>query len=92
MPQRKSAKDELKKSLVRRERNIARKSNIKRALKTFRRAVESKDMQSSQEALKSIFKTLDKAASKNLIHANKASRKKSRLSLQLNKLQSAASK
>lgn len=92
MPQRKSAKDELKKSKVRRLRNIDRKKKLKEVLKTFKRSLEAGDIDASQAALHTVYKTLDRSASKKIIHANKASRKKSRLTAQLNKLKTAGSK
>lgn len=91
MPQRKSGKEELKKNIVRHKRNLVRKNELKTALKKFRRTVESKDSDASREALTTLYKTLDRAAAKKLIHPNKASRKKSRLTAQVNKLQSASS-
>jgi small subunit ribosomal protein S20 len=86
MPQRKSAKKELKKSLKRRQRNLKIKQQIKIAIKKFKKSIESKDVDTSRKALQSVFKILDKSASKRVIHPNKASRKKSRLSKMLNKL------
>lgn len=53
--------------------NVLRKSAYKRAVATLRKAPTA-------EALKVAYKALDKAAKTNVIHKNKASRLKSRLS------------
>jgi len=79
MPQRKSAKKELKKSLKRRTLNLARKKKIKEAIKLYRKAIIAKNLEEAKKALSLVYKTLDKAASRGTIHPNKASRKKSRL-------------
>lgn len=86
MPQRKSAKKELKKSLKRRQRNLKVKQQIKLAIKKFKKSLENKDNESARTNLKEVFKVLDKAVSKRVIHPNKAARKKSHLSKLLNHL------
>lgn len=92
MPQRKSAKEELKKSTVRQARNITRKKTLKASVKAFKRSLDSQDIDAAQGALKKLYKALDRTASKNLIHPNKASRKKSRFAAQLNAVKAAPSK
>ncbi|UCC95133.1 MAG: 30S ribosomal protein S20 [Candidatus Omnitrophota bacterium] len=84
MPQRKSAKKELKKNLIRREKNLAVKNQIKSAIKKFKKSLESKDQNSMRINLRDLYRILDKAASKGIIHANKAARRKSRLSARAN--------
>lgn len=91
MPQRKSAKEELKKSKKRHILNLKRQKTIKAAIKTFKRALANKDVEASQKALNQLYRTFDKAASKKIIHANKVARKKSRFTSQLNKLISSPS-
>ncbi|MDY6147691.1 MAG: 30S ribosomal protein S20 [Porphyromonas sp.] len=44
------------------------------------------DREEAQKALPSIFAMLDRLASKNIIHKNKAANLKSKLSLQLNRM------
>ncbi|MDD3296069.1 MAG: 30S ribosomal protein S20 [Candidatus Omnitrophica bacterium] len=85
MAQRKSAKKALRQTVKKQEYNFRIKQKIKTAIKKFRKAIESKDSALSAETLKQVYKTLDKAAAKNTIHKNKASRRKSRLSKMLNK-------
>ena len=88
MPQRKSAKKELKKSLKRRAYNLNFKRKISLAIKKFKKAILAKDINSAKTALKEAYKVLDKAASKNVIHHKKAARKKSKLATLLNKIKS----
>lgn len=80
MPQRRSAKKELRKVAKRRQRNLVLKQNIKAAIKKLKKALEEKDPNKSRQALQGVYKILDKAATKKVIHPNKAARKKSRLS------------
>ncbi len=76
MPQRRAAKKDLRQSAKRRERNLLLREQIKTALKKFKKAIDSKDASKSKEALNLVYKIFDRAASKNLIHPNKAARKK----------------
>jgi small subunit ribosomal protein S20 len=74
LPQHKSAKKRVKtarKAALRNRRSLTMARNV---VKEFR---ESKEK--SPEKMKLVAKTLDKIASKNVIHKNKASRLKSRL-------------
>jgi len=86
MPQRKCAKKDLKKSLKRRAYNLNFKEKISSAIKKFKKAILTKDLTASQTALKEVYKMLDKAASKNVIHYKKAARKKSTLAKLLNNI------
>lgn len=88
MPQRKNAKKELKKSLKRRTYNLNFKKKISQAIKKFKKAILAKDINTSQTALKEVYKILDKAVSKNIIHYKNAANKKSKLAQLLNKLKS----
>lgn len=72
MPIIKSAIKKVRKDKVRTERNRKKKAVIKTLLKKAR-------VEQSVESLKSVFSALDKAVKTNLIHRNKASRLKSRL-------------
>jgi small subunit ribosomal protein S20 len=92
MAQRKAAKKDLRQNKTRRQRNLLTAQKIKSALKKFKKALESKDITLSQQSLNEVYKILDKAATKKLIHSNKAARKKSRLSKLLKKSVSQSSK
>lgn len=79
MPQRRAAKKDLRKNAKRREKNLQLSQQMKTALKKFKKTLEAKDAAKGKEALSEVYKILDKAASKNIFHAKKASRKKSQL-------------
>lgn len=72
MPQHKSAFKRMKTSRLARQRNRRVKTIIRGALKTF-------NSEKKPDNLKAVTKILDKAASKRVIHKNKAARLKSRL-------------
>ena len=65
-----------------RQRNKAARSTLKTKVKSFVQAAEAGD-DSAQEKLKDVNRALDKAASKGVIHKNKAANQKSRLSKKL---------
>lgn len=65
------------------------KSALKTKVKKFNTALAD-GSEESQELLKAAVKSLDVAASKGIIHKNAAARKKSRLTLKLNKAAKAA--
>ena len=73
-------------SLKRRARNRAMKSRVKKAIKSVRLAIEARDKERAQTALRNATSLLDKAASKGVIHWKNAARRISRLSSQVNKL------
>jgi small subunit ribosomal protein S20 len=79
VPNIQSAKKRLRQSLVRRGRNRAAKSSIKTAIKRLQASVQAKEFDAARAQLTSIYKLLDQTASKGVIHVNKASRTKSRL-------------
>lgn len=80
MPNIQSAKKRLRQSLVRRSRNRAAKSSIKTAIKRLQTSVQAKEFDAARTHLTAIYKLLDQTAAKGIIHVNKASRTKSRLS------------
>lgn len=65
--------------------NKSRKSEIKTYIKKFDNAVAKGEFEEARALLKVIDKKLKKAAHKNVIHMNAASRKVSRLTKALNK-------
>ncbi|MEC8557852.1 MAG: 30S ribosomal protein S20 [Planctomycetota bacterium] len=80
MPNTAGAKKRLRQSVVRRDRNRAQKTRFRHSLTAFRKAVEDKKLDEAKDLSKVTAKLLDKAASKGLIHKNKAARLKSRMS------------
>lgn len=73
-------------SLKRRVRNVHLRSVIKTVIKELNAAIEAKDLTKSQEALKFTVSTLNKAASKGVIHKKTASRSVARLSKKVHEL------
>ncbi|QDT37541.1 30S ribosomal protein S20 [Stratiformator vulcanicus] len=76
MPNSTSAKQALRKSKKRRIANRAKRSALRSTLKKARAAAETGQ---ASEEISAAYKSLDKAAAKNLIHKNTAARLKSRL-------------
>ncbi|HNW23263.1 MAG TPA: 30S ribosomal protein S20 [Candidatus Dojkabacteria bacterium] len=62
------------------------RKRVKKSIKNFNDALNIGDKNKVEKVLKNTYKVLDKAAKKNVINKGKASRKKSRLAVQLNKL------
>ncbi|MBF6132999.1 30S ribosomal protein S20 [Nocardia otitidiscaviarum] len=69
-----------------RQRNQSVKSALRTSIRKFREAAAQGDKDQALTLLRSASKSLDKAASKGVIHANQAANKKSALSLAFNKL------
>ncbi|MEK7203333.1 MAG: 30S ribosomal protein S20 [Patescibacteria group bacterium] len=84
MPNKSSAKKELRKNVVRYARNKKIKDNLKDLVKKSRKTIEAKDVK-AKELVSQTLKALDKAAQKGVIKKNTANRKKSRLQQKLNK-------
>jgi small subunit ribosomal protein S20 len=80
----KSAEKRDRQAKARRARNIAAKSAIKTKVKAVIAAVDSKNRENSEKALKATVPAVAKAASKGLIHKKNASRKISRLTRKVN--------
>ena len=68
---------------IRRQRNKAERSTLKTKVKKFLSAVDSGDQETAQTAYRETARSLDKAASKGVIHKNKAANTKSRLARKL---------
>jgi small subunit ribosomal protein S20 len=66
-------------------RNKMVKSAVKTAIKKFEIALNSGNIDEAKVLYAQAVKALDKAAAKGVIHKNAASRKKSRLTVKLNK-------
>ncbi len=85
MPNLKASIKDVRKSKKRREQNLDNKANMKKAIKGFTVSISSADKKKAGELLSVVFKAIDKAVKKNIIHKNNAARKKSRLSKMLKK-------
>lgn len=75
----KSAKKRALTNEVRRERNVARRSEFKTATKKVMAALESNDLAAMQELLRDAESKLARARGKGVLKKNTASRKISRL-------------
>lgn len=82
----KSAKKRAKQAEVRRMRNASQRSMLRSAIKKVVKALEAKDKAAAEAAYKSAEPVLDRYSSRGLIHKNKASRHKSRLSAHIRAL------
>ncbi len=86
MPNIKSAKKRVLVSKVNNARNKMDKSVLRSTLKKFDAAVAEGNQEQADSAYKAAVKTIDKAVSKGIIHKNNAARKKSGITLKLNKM------
>ncbi len=84
MPNIKSAIKRVKTTETRSMENASVKSAYKTAVKKFKVAAESGEKEQATTLFKDACKIIDKAANKNVIKANTASRKKSSLAKELN--------
>jgi len=84
----KSAIKRDRQSKVRRLRNRSIKSELKTAIKRVELSVESKNHEEAQENLARAIPTIDKAATKAVIHKRNAARNISRLTRDVNALKS----
>lgn len=82
----KSAIKRHRQSLKRQTRNQAIKSRLRTIVKKVRTAIEQKDSTAARAALGVAGRALDKAVTLGVIHRNGASRRISRLTLQINQL------
>ena len=78
MPNIKSSIKRVRKAEAKTSQNKARRSALKTTIRNYKEGLIS-NSENKEELLKIAIKKLDKAASKKLIHKNKASRKKSQL-------------
>lgn len=86
MPNKKSAKKELRKGARKEAHNLKVKEDVKTMIKKSRKAIEAKDT-AANELVAKTMKALDKAAQRGIIKKNTKDRKKSRLHLKLNKME-----
>jgi small subunit ribosomal protein S20 len=83
MPNIASAKKRLRQSLVRRTRNRATKSELKTRIRKVLELVKAGDAGKTEAEFRTTVKKLDQAAAARIIHPNRASRLKSRISARL---------
>ncbi|MCA9405082.1 MAG: 30S ribosomal protein S20 [Candidatus Omnitrophica bacterium] len=86
VPQRYSGVKELRKSQKRRLHNLDIKTDLKKTIKTFVVSVENNKKDEAASNLNTVYKKLDKAAKRNILTKNTASRRKAKFSRILAKL------
>ena len=77
MPQRRTSIKELRKNHTRHMHNLDIKSDLKKSIKSFVSAAGGKKTD-AKDLLKTLYKKLDKAANRNVLHKRTAARRKSR--------------
>lgn len=80
MPNTKSAKKRNRQNIVHRDRNRARKSQIKTQIRKVRDAILAGDVETAEAEFRLVAKILDRCAAMGVVHVNLAARGKSRLS------------
>ena len=86
MPNIKSSKKDVIRSKKAYEMNKANKSALKTILKKYEAALAEGDKAAAEVAYKAAITKVDQAVTKGILHKNTAARKKSSMTLQLNKL------
>ncbi|MBT3198691.1 MAG: 30S ribosomal protein S20 [Phycisphaerales bacterium] len=80
-----SAKKRIRQNETHKARNRWRKERVKVAVRSFEEALGQHDTEKAAECLQVVFKQLDQVAATGTIHKKTADRRKSRLTLMLNK-------
>ena len=88
MANHKSALKRARQNEVRRVRNKGYKTQVKKAIREVRTAIENNSADQAQESFVKAVSIIQKTATKGIIHSNQASRKISRLARQVNQLSS----
>lgn len=83
----KSAKKALRQSKKRRVQNIRRKNAFKDIIKNIQKLVLENKKKEAEKLLPKAYKAIDKAAKTKVLKKNTASRKKSRLTRSVNKIE-----
>lgn len=87
MPNIKSAMKRVKVTATKTARNNRVRSQVRTAVRKFRRSLNSTTEVNSNEALVAAISQIDRAVTKGVLHRNTAARKKSRLSKALQRSQ-----
>ncbi|MEI2657373.1 MAG: 30S ribosomal protein S20 [Nitrosomonas sp.] len=74
------ARKRARQAVKRREHNVSLRSKLRTAIKFVRKAIESGDKATAQNAFNGSVGTIDSIADKDIFHKNKAARYKCRLS------------
>ena len=82
-----SAKKRIRQTAKRTLRNRALRSATRRAVKKFRLLLEQEDSENLKTAYPGVQKVIDRAVTKGILHRKTAARYKSRLALEMAKIQ-----
>ncbi|MBT9590174.1 MAG: 30S ribosomal protein S20, partial [Thiobacillus sp.] len=75
------ARKRARQASAQRDSNISQRSEFRTAIKKVRKAIEAGDKAAAQQVFQASMGVIDSIADKKIVHKNKASRHKSRLSL-----------
>jgi len=78
-----SARKRARQAITRRAHNMALRSRMRTQVKKVEAAIGAGDKEAAQKSYRDAVSILDNSAGKGLIHANKASRHKSRLNARI---------
>lgn len=87
MPVIKSAKKQMRQALKRRARNFPVRSELRTMFKKELVLIKDGKVEEAVKLLPLVYSIIDTACKKNILHANNAARKKSRLAVAINTLQ-----
>ena len=85
MPNIKSSKKRVIVNNKKAETNKAIRSEVKTSIKKVDALIKDKNFEEAKVALANAYKVIDSAAAKNVLHANNAANKKSKLAIRLEK-------
>lgn len=85
-----SSQKRLRQNKTRGDRNRQHKSQIRTAIRRVSDAVHDKNAEKAQSALRVACRLLDRNGDRNVIHPNKAARKKGQLTRMVNELKAAS--
>ena len=77
MPQRKTGIKDLRQNQKRHLHNLDIKTDLKKTIKKFLAVIGTKNKTQAQADLKQVFKKLDKASKRKILHKNTVARRKS---------------
>jgi small subunit ribosomal protein S20 len=85
MPIIKSAIKQLRKNIKAREKNSLERDDVKKNIKILEKLLKDKNLNDAQKQAFMVYSKLDRMVKKNIIHPNKAARKKSQVMAKINK-------
>ena len=77
MPQRLTAIKSLRINQKRHNSNLQIKTDLRKTIKKFKALLDQKNLEEAKSVLKIVYKKIDKAVKRNILHRNTAARRKS---------------